>query len=184
MDKKNEDELNTRKKLLWDLSQERRNHARHSETLRSSVSSYVLVAASGLVAVITFDDTINRYDFPLSLLLIAIGILGTLFSAAYTERYHRNRRRASELLKELDAISSVSNKQTLTEIEAKADAIHYQRRRFSLARGLASTHWLWLAFPILVSLVGLVLTFIAVQNWDKLPAKPHLPPDPPKTVGQ
>lgn len=45
-----------RQKLLWDLSIERRNQARHSENLRSSVAGYVMTAASALVAVVTYED--------------------------------------------------------------------------------------------------------------------------------
>lgn len=166
-----EDQRNSAwRKLLGDTSQERRAQGRHSENLRSNVSNYVLVAASGIVAVITFDRVINRYDLVLALLLIAIGLLGTLFCASYTERYHRNRQRASKLLKELDRISDASGERKLGKIEDDADSIHFQYDLFRLVYKFTSSHWLWLVFPLLVVMVGIVLTALALHGWSSEPS--------------
>ena len=160
-----------RRKLLWDLSAERRNQGRHSENLRSSVAGYVMTAASALVAVITYDKQINIYDLPLAIIVVLIGIIGALFSSAYTERYHRNRRRASDLLKELDRMTVHFGRSSVTEIEAGADATTWSKKRFSIVRKISSSHWLWLAFPILVAILGIVLMVVAIECGHCIPAR-------------
>ena len=152
-----------RRKLLWDLSSERRSQARHSETLRSSVAGYVIAAATAVIAVITYDKHINIYDLPLCISVVIIGIVGSIFSATYTERYHRNRRRASHLLKELDSATEHPDGRSAIQIEGEADSIHFTKRRFSVTRSIASSHWLWLAFPVSVTIIGLVLSYFALD---------------------
>ncbi|MFM2450086.1 MAG: hypothetical protein RIS44_2536 [Pseudomonadota bacterium] len=152
-----------RRKLLWDLSSERRNQARHSETLRSSVAGYVIASATAVIAVITYDKHINVYDLPLCISVIIIGVVGSLFSATYTERYHRNRRRASRLLKELDESTEHPIGRSVVQMEKDADSLHFTKRRFSLTRSIASSHWLWLAFPVSVAIIGLVLSIFAIS---------------------
>jgi hypothetical protein len=41
--------LEMRKDILWSLYEEHREHARHTETLRSTVISMLIVASAGLV---------------------------------------------------------------------------------------------------------------------------------------
>jgi hypothetical protein len=171
MSQASDDDQVARRRLLWDVSQERRAQGRHSETLRSTVTNYVLLASSGLVAVITSDRVVNRYDVALAILLILIGVLGVLFNATYTERYHRNRRRASQLLKALDDLSAVEGSLTIHDIEANADAEHLKHGRFRYVRRRASSHWLWLAFPTIVGILGAVLTVLAILRWSYDPPR-------------
>jgi hypothetical protein len=89
--------------------------------MRATVSGYVLTAASALIAVVTFDDKVNHNDLPLTILITAVGLFGMLFAATYTERYHRNRNRASQLLNELDCLINGSGERQTGKIEAKAD---------------------------------------------------------------
>ena len=157
-----DDNIATWRRILWDVSLERRTHARHSETLRASVTNYLLVTSSGLVALITFDKVIGRGDLALALLLVGVGLLGILFNASYIERYHRNRRRASDLIREIDRLGSVAGHPTLAEIEEHADAQHFAKGRLRRVYRIASTHWLWLAFPAAVLAIGLVVTVLSL----------------------
>jgi hypothetical protein len=151
-----------RVKLLWDLSSERRNQGRHSENLRATVAAQTVAGASALVAVITYDKHVDIYDLPLCLMVTFVGIVGALFSATYTERYHRNRKRASDLLKELDAVTPHDNRLSTIQIEARADEQTWSKKRFSIIRKISSTHWLWLVFPTIVTAVGVALSFFAI----------------------
>ena len=130
-----------------------------------------MTAASAIVAVITYDKHVDIYDLPLSIMVILIGVIGTLFSSAYTERYHRNRKRASDLLKELDQITPHFDRSSMVAIEAKADATTWSKKRFAVVRKISSSHWLWLAFPILVSILGAVLAVIAIKCGHCAPPK-------------
>lgn len=151
-----------RRKLLWDLSSERRNQGRHSENLRATVAAQTMTVASALVAVAVYDSKINLVDLPLCVLVTLVGVIGTVFSATYTERYHRNRKRASDLLKELDACTEHGDRQSAMEIERCADEQTWAKKRFSIVRRISSSHWLWLLFPLAVALLGVVLCVVAL----------------------
>lgn len=161
-----------RRKLLWDLSSERRNHGRHSENLRATVAALTMTASSALVAVVTYDRHVDVYDLPLTILVTFVGIIGAIFSATYTERYHRNRRRASELLKELDAITNHGERSSTSVIEKLADEETWSKKRFSIIRRISSSHWLWLLFPILVAILGIALSAVGIACWKCPPPNP------------
>lgn len=149
-----------RRKLLADLSAERRLQARHNETLRSNVASSTVAISSGLIAVITHNK-IDRSDLTLSILLIVIGCVGVASTLTYIERYHRHRNRASRLLRALDEMTDHGGEKTVFEIEEEADQRHKERTRFALIRCIGSSHWLWLVFPAIIAAVGIVLTVVA-----------------------
>jgi hypothetical protein len=152
-----------RRRLLWDVLAEHRNQGRHSETLRSSVAGYTLAIASALVTIITHDG-VDGDDLPLSILVVVVGVVGGLFSAAYTERYHRNRRRADVLLSELDVITEHAGRKPVLMLKADADLEQQSKLRFWLLRRWANAHWLWLLFPIAITLLGIVLTGSAAKH--------------------
>jgi hypothetical protein len=150
------------KELLWELHQEFRDQAKHNETMRSNVINYTLVVVSALITVITFNGKVDRQDVPLSVVIILIGIFSTLFSAAYTERYHRNRAQASALLKHLDALFFEGQApSTISQIRANAEEKHFRYKLFSQLRQVINTHWLWISFPFIVAIIGFVLTLLA-----------------------
>ncbi len=151
------------RELLWGLYQELRNHARHSETQRANAINYALVIASALTTVILFDSQINRYDLPLSLLISFIGLLSALFSLSYTELYWRNRERASRLLEQLDTLFFKDQApDTLSEITNRADEIHRKTKIYFWGRKIAgSTHLYWIALPLVILIIGIVLTILS-----------------------
>jgi hypothetical protein len=150
------------KDVLWGLYLEYRTHARHSETLRSNVNNNLLLAASGLTAVIAVGQGIDHNDWPLSVLMILLGLIGALFSASYTERYHRNRERASEVKNQIDSLLFVGHTQrTMKDLQVSADRQHYDNARHRWIRRSTSAHWFWLVFPLMVALLGAVLTVLS-----------------------
>jgi len=154
------DTQKVQKELLWGLYQELRNHARHSETLRSTMNNYMLIIASALITVIMFDDKINILDLPLSLLVCFLGLLCGLFSLSYAERYQRNRERASELLKQLDTVFFEDQASaSLSQLKADADKTHYSKKIYVFANKF-NTHVFWLILPLLVFVIGSVLTVL------------------------
>jgi hypothetical protein len=80
------------KDLLWDLYQDVRTHARHNETIRSNAVNYLLLGASALIVVITYDTDIKGVlDLVLAIILSLFGLIGMVFSASYAELYYRLR---------------------------------------------------------------------------------------------
>lgn len=140
-----------------------RNHARHSEAQRSNAVNYALLITSALITMILFDRQINRYDLPLSILVSFIGFLSALFSLSYTELYWRNRERASRLLKQLDAVFFTDQAPaTLFQITNSVDEIHRKTKIYFLGRKIAgSTHLYWIALPLVIFIIGIVLTLFS-----------------------
>lgn len=152
------------KEILWGLYQEFRNHARHREILRSNVNNYMLIVSSALITVIIFDDKLNRLDLPLSLLICFSGFLCGVFSASYAEGYQKDRTRASELLKQLDAIFFEGQAPiTLAQIKENADRSHYSQKLYVLAKKI-NAQFFWLVLPILVCIIGVVFTVLCWQG--------------------
>jgi hypothetical protein len=162
------DLLKTRKDILWGMYQEHRTHARHNETLRSTVSNILIVASAGLVSLSTYDQKINREDLSAAILLIGFGVLGIMFSAAYTERYHRNRERANAYRTRLDELffknPESSESDTLEGLTNKADRTVKFRKIAAIIRMTSSSHLLWVALPCFISIIGVFLTIKALSN--------------------
>ncbi len=153
-----------RRDTLWALYMEWRTHARHAETIRTTVNSYTLIAASAITALITLDKKIDRADLPLTLLLILIGLSGLLIAASYTDRYHRNRERAAEVLRSLNNTYFLSTPQSPLQLKGVADLRHYNNSFYRMIRSTTSAHWLWLAFPALALALGTIMCIDAILN--------------------
>lgn len=150
------------KQLLWDLHQVLRDQAKHHEIMRSNVINYTLVVSSALITIITFNGTVDRQDLPLSVVIVLIGLFSTLFSAAYTERHNHSRAQASALLKHLDFLFFEGQASTtISQIGANAEEKHFKYKLFLLLRRVTNIHWLWIAFPFVLAIIGLILTALA-----------------------
>jgi hypothetical protein len=161
--KHNIDVTKDQKDLLWGLHQEYLSQARHAEMLRTSSVSFMLVIASALITVITFDDKLNRFDLPLTIIVSFLGLITALFSGSYAELHFRNRERAKQVLTHLDSLFFADRAPaTLAQLKAAADNAHYRFRWIRKITG--STHLFWLVLPVLVFIVGVFLTYLALSD--------------------
>jgi hypothetical protein len=127
---RNSEDVTERKKiqkdLLWGLYQDVRTHARHNETIRSNAVNYMLLGASALIVVITYDRCINGVlDEVLAIILGLFGLIGMVFATSYAELYYRNRAKSGRLLQALDTLVFPDKKPiNLSDIfpEASTDA--------------------------------------------------------------
>jgi hypothetical protein len=149
--------LKIQKDILWGLYQEHRAHARHNETLRSTVNNMLVVAAVAIIGFATYDKQVNQNDLPAAWLLIGIGFLGFFFSASYTERALKHKKRAQEYQKELDRV--VFKKpvgRTLERVIKTANTLH--KGSFVGKIGVVSSgHLFWIILPLVIMLAGIAL---------------------------
>jgi hypothetical protein len=151
------DRMKIQKDILWGLYQEHRSHARHNETLRSAITNMLIVASVAIISFATYDKELNQNDVPAALLLIGIGSLGIFFSASYTERALKHKRRAQECRNELDEI--VFNKpvgRTLDAVIKDADAKHKESYVGKIGK-VSSSHLFWIILPLVIMLAGIAL---------------------------
>lgn len=154
------------KDLLWGLYQDVRSHSRHAETLRTSAVNYMLVVASALITVITIDKQITLFDLPLCLIVSVIGLISALFSASYTELYYRNRERAGHIRKHLDdELFKDRAPATLSQVLDDADVVHRKTKIYRWSRRITgSTHLFWLVPPLVVFVIGIMLTILSLSS--------------------
>jgi hypothetical protein len=156
------DEMKTRKDLLWGMYTDLRAHARHAETLRSSVVNFMIVVASVLIAVIANDGHVTGNELALCLVIVVVGVLGLAFAASYTELYERNRSRAVRIRITLDE-EFFAGGETIASLLAAADKQHEVAVLYRWSRRLTgSTQRFWFVLPSLVLVAGLVLTVLAL----------------------
>lgn len=132
-------------------------YARHHEDLRSMVTNLIIVVGAALGGIIGFDGIINGSDIPAAVFLIIVGICGAVFCYKHYERFHSHYARARELRKKLDTISGLG----ILEMKARADEKH--RQEFPRAHRL-SVGWLWTAFPLSVSVLGVLVLIPALSG--------------------
>lgn len=155
------------KDLLWDFYQDVRTHARHNETIRSNAIDYMLLVASALVVVISFDREICGRDLAFAIILTLIGLIGALFAASYGELYYRNRDRSDNLRKELDTrfFQNQRAPTTLEQIWVKTDCGKYPLKKLRvITRDAGSTHVFWIVLPLVAGLIGIVLAVLATRT--------------------
>jgi hypothetical protein len=156
------DEAKVRKDLLASVYADLRAHARHAETLRSSVVNFMLLVASVLIAVIANDGHVVVAELPLCLVIVVVGLLGFAFAASYTELFERNRKRALRIRAALDAEFFASGP-TIDALLEEADDRHEASRLYRWTRRMTgSTQRFWFVLPGLVLAAGVTLTIIAL----------------------
>jgi hypothetical protein len=150
--------LKIQKDILWGLYQEYRSHARHNETLRSTVNNMLVVVSVAIISFATYDEELNHNDLPAALLLIGVGFLGFFFSASYTERVLKHKKRAQECQKELDNIVFKQPVgRTLDEVIRGADIRHKESFVGAIGK-VSSGHLFWIILPLVIMLAGIALT--------------------------
>jgi hypothetical protein len=161
----------TQKDILWGLFEEHRSHARHNETLRSTVNNMLVVASVAVIGFATYDKEVNQNDLAAAGLLIGIGFLGFFFSASYTERALKHKKRATECQKELDRI--VFNEpfgRKLEDVIREADDLHKGSYVGKIGK-VSSGHLFWIVLPLVIMVTGIALMIYCSKVVPK-PASP------------
>lgn len=132
---KSVDGAKERKDLLLGMYQENRCQARHYETVRATVVSFTLAAAVAIAALMAKNEL--NIAGRLVLVLVVIGVYGTIFTSYYFKRIDCYEKLAEEFCSELDSLFGTSEPleapRTIKAIQDQANK-NWQRK-FSL-RGL------------------------------------------------
>jgi hypothetical protein len=150
------DENSALRDALWGMYQENTTQARHHEDQRSTVASTLIAIAGAVIGLITFQKSISVWDIPLTVLLMAIGGFGAVFSAKQYERFSLHMERARTYRDALDVHLDGS---PLKPLKVAADA--RTAKDFPKLTGLR-LHYFWLALYGLILLMGIVLTGLAM----------------------
>lgn len=141
--------------IMWRMYEEHCTHGRHHETLRATTSNILLAVAAGIIAVVTHGDTPLLIEYwPLTTLLICIGLFGALFSAKYHERFCMHTERARQYR---DALEVSLPATQIRKLKTAADAI--SKAKFPKLFDLR-LHRFWVALHLAVATLGVILTIL------------------------
>lgn len=151
-----------RRELLLGMYQENRCQARHYETVRATVVSFTLAGAIAIAAV-TAENGLHAEDRRLILVLVVIGVYGTIFTSHYFKRIEYYQQLAKEFLQALDRLFGPKelpqSPWTLEAIEKSAEENYKEKfswrglRRNKLKIGeLFRMYW-----PMTISLLSLLI---------------------------
>jgi hypothetical protein len=141
---------------LWHMYQENCAHVRHHESQRSSVTTAIIAIEAALIGVATFDRAIGPSDIPVSVLMIALGLFGAIFSAKQYERSKLHMKRAGFYRSAVDRTFPGA---PLITCKTNADAAH--KRVFPRLYALGLNHF-WIALYLSLALIGAAIVFVAI----------------------
>ena len=160
------------KQVLLEYYKEHAAQARQHENQRERMTVIILTIAGVLIALITKGGMVeSKLLAPTTLILI--GAFGFVFSIKHYERSKLHHKIMGGIRKEID--SSNDSSVTLGEIRSKAEREHirtfkwrktirtkeeYEKSKSIIAK--QRLHVFWELIHIIVSLIGLILTIIAL----------------------
>jgi hypothetical protein len=174
--------------LLWRQYVERRTHARHVETIRTSATNYVLILTTILVAAAAIDKRVSADDLWVGLIITTMGLMLFLTSKAYLDRYDNSMKVALRFLLELDeTFFQAQPGHTLMDLSRQADRhlqdtyLHLEKRYLHLQeeprkpkssfgllalshKVIRGSHGLWSFLPLGVCAVGVLLAYSALTS--------------------
>lgn len=146
-------------KLLFQYAQENDTFIRHYEEIRFKVSQVTVTLAGLLIGATRLAPAAlpPASKLPISLFIIALGLIGVVISAKYSERADRHatisrayRRAASDLIKQTSPIEP-------EQIHLKAAAAHASQSPF-VSRLRA--RYFWYLVHACVIILGIIVAFI------------------------
>lgn len=140
----------------WKLYAEHCTHARHHETQRSIVAGTFLTIATAIIGLVTFDKVLGLADLPLTLLLVAVGLFGAVFSAKQYERASLHELRARFFREAIDATFAGSPLKTIKRNSDERHAVKFSRlEKLRLNK-------FWIGLYLLIVIIGCGLSLAAL----------------------
>jgi lysylphosphatidylglycerol synthetase-like protein (DUF2156 family) len=149
------------KDVLWGMYQEHCTQGRHHETQRATVTNLIIAVAAGVLALLTFDKAINKFDLPLTVFLFMLGLFGAAFSTKHYERWSLHMQRARSYRNKLDALMFDN---LINELKRDGDKKHEEEfkeeHKWQLKK--IRLHQLWVSLHLLIAALGVGLSLIAI----------------------
>lgn len=103
-----------------DVYKDNRDHARHHEAQRTTVSNLIIFTSAGISSIISLDRDLTLDDLPLTCFIIFLGLFGVVFSIKYGFRigYHLSVSRKILEHVSADLFATVSRFQRASEAES------------------------------------------------------------------
>ena len=143
--------MNETAQVLWNMFDNETQQALRHEEQRVQVTNLIIAMDVGIIGLVSLDKAINKSDLPLILIILALGLFGTLFTAKHYERFALHTRRASYYRK---ALESIIPERKLKELKDKADT---ETRKSYRVLNRIRLHYLWYGLNIFILGLGITL---------------------------
>jgi hypothetical protein len=141
--------------LLWKICEQNIQQIRHFQEERRSIANTVLLLAGGLVAIIGYDQKLDKADFAPGLFLAVLGSFGVLCMMKCHERISYYQKQRDIYRKRLDAAVAGGL------IMAADDEVDSNRRWYWKAYSRIYLHYHWTLMFILVITLGI---YVIIQS--------------------
>ena len=150
--------------LIWNEYKDQNDWMRHNESQRATLSTILLGISSGLLTF--YPQTGGGWAIPI--LLIVIGLLGSLAILKYWERFKFHNQKAIAFSHLLDtyypggnSINSSGGEHLLTQTHQLGESKHLAKWskgwKLFLTDGRIMQHWLWIVVFLCIAFSGSVL---------------------------
>lgn len=144
------------KDLLWNFYHEHTTHGRHHENQRQAATTTLLAIAAGSLGLAGLNQTIDRGDRPLALLLVLTGVWGFIFILKHYERFRLHMIYARLYRRALDQAEPTLAIEQNHRAGEKEHESEWQR---GLKRWIHRSHlyWFWASIPLVIALIGALM---------------------------
>lgn len=140
--------------VLLKMIEEGWSLAKQSEDQRATMTNYIIVISAAIFGFI-MNKGIAKEVWPLSVLLVMLGIYGAIISAKLYERFKLHEHIVIKIIQRLDELHPDAQLQQLVRAAEKEHNTKFRLVRLRL-------NWLWLVLHITIALLGVAITVIAV----------------------
>ncbi|CAA6818801.1 MAG: Unknown protein [uncultured Thiotrichaceae bacterium] len=146
-----------KEEIFIQLYSEHSAWSRHQESQRANISNLILTMTAMGIALIGYDDVIEKSDLPFSVFILLLGFFGLVFIHKYYVqfKYHDSRVEAYKSMLN-ESLESTDILKIEKESDRKAKENH---KLFTKIR----VNYIWIAIHSLISLAGLILTILALS---------------------
>ena len=140
--------------IILEYWKDQRAQARNAETQRTNFTSIILIVAAAMLGFVA-QTGLRESSLALTVAIVFLGLFGATTSAKYYERYNLHLEQAIQFSKVLAAHEQKYDHEKILEPIRLEHASRNRLTRLRLNR-------LWIAFHLVVALVGFTLTVIII----------------------
>lgn len=155
--------IKEQKEILWALYQDNLSLSRNYESQRVTVSNIILLTSVAIVGVMGHGG-LTISDWPLTCVLIPLGVYGAVFTSTYFASICRYQKRAKKYYRAFASfLKEAELQQGLEDVICVDDCEHDEALpKFRELSWFSLLRTLW---PLMISLIGMAATAYLLMYW-------------------
>lgn len=146
--------------ILLEFAKIELEYAKHHENQRERMTALLMVIAGVSIAAVGWGGGISPSDAWIGIFLLAVGILGTVFSLKHYAHFKLHYARYREYRKELDDTYGDSQ---IMALKDQGDSEHDKKLRYPFTKAIP-LHILWALLPSLTAIFGFLIFVFSIAQ--------------------